>query len=940
MNPDLEKLFDRAADLHGPARENFLVQHCTDAEMRHELDLLLANDHGAETFLQSAVSDEAKSALGGVALAPGQRIGHYRVLSLLGRGGMGLVYLAERVDGKFEQRVAIKVLQTGLDHPAIAERIQRECRILAKLEHANIARLLDASATEDALPYFVMEYVNGRPIDRYCDQHQLSVRDRLRLLLPVSEALHLAHQKLIVHRDLKPDNILVTAEGVPKLLDFGIAKVLSEVPDAAQNTATRVLTPEYASPEQVRGEPVTTTTDVYSLGGVLYKLLTGSAPHALQHKSAMEAMRAICEEDTRKPSVLRPGIVGDLDAIVLMALEKDPQRRYRSVDQFASDIRNFLGQKPVIARADTLWYRSGKYIRRHVVPVSITAAMVMLLGVLVLLEGIQLRQSRRERDRANRITDFMTTMFQVADPSEARGNSITAREILDKASGEIQTGLAKDPETQAQMMHVMGRVYYGLGLYPQAELLVSRAADIRRRVLGPDNPDTLESMYVRNLILGKESRWREEETLDRELLEARRRVLGAENPDTFKAKLALAATLNAEGHFDEAIRLERELLQTFRQLLGPTHVSTLNAMDALAVSLQQAGRYSEAEQLDRQLLDLYRRVQGPDHPATVLATSTLGWNLYTQGRYAEAERFLREAVETGNHVLGAEHPTEVGMKGRLVINLASEGRVEDAVKLERELLEVNRRLTGPKSYETIVSEESLASFLMDEGRQAEAETLLRTAVEGGQQSLGPENPEVLLCQAKLGSALGRKGRLAEADKLERQNLDVERRVLGAEHPYTLVTETFLAEIVTGEGRYSEAEVLARASLGVELRVLGPSSEDTLDSVRVVGISLVRQKRYAEAKKLFDDIIGKVANSDKTSLGQAWYQYACLAAAAGDRERAIQYLREAVSHGYRDASHMRADDDLNALHGDSRFQVLLASVVKPAPIPHDALTASK
>src|SRR5215472_14643441 len=576
MNPDLEKLFDEAVSLTGTEREEFITRNCPDHGLRRELEKLLASDPGASAFLQNAVMDAASSVLQALTLSPGQRLGPYRVLSVIGRGGMGLVHLAERADGKFEQRVALKVLQSGPDQPFVAEQLQRECRILASLEHPNIARVLDADVTEDGVPYFVMEYVDGQPIDRYCEDHKLSLRDRLRVLLPVCDAVHLAHQKLIVHRDLKPDNILVTTQGVPKLLDFGIAKVLNDTSTAARNTSTRVLTPEYASPEQVRGEALNTASDVYSLGAVLYKLLTGVAPHPV--------------------------------------LRKEPVRRYRSVDQFATDIKNFLERKPVIARRDTVWYRSAKYVRRHALAVGFTAVLVVLLGVFSFLQARQLRRTSEERDRATRITDFMTAMFKVSDPSQARGNTITVREILDKASNDIDKGMAQDPAQQAQMMHVMGAVYYGLGLSKEAESLWKKALDIRRRALGSDNPETVETMIQLSTV----STRAEGDQLLRDAVEIRRRRLGPHHPDTLVPMGMLAGWLAAEGQLSDADKLARQVMDTRSRVRVPDSEATMESLRYITVVFIKEGKYSEAEQLDRQILDFHRRRHDADHPDALI----------------------------------------------------------------------------------------------------------------------------------------------------------------------------------------------------------------------------------------------------------------------------------------------------------------------------------
>lgn len=460
MNADLEKLFELAVGLAGAEREEFISRHCADPALRHDLELLLAGDRGAGTFLQGAVMDAASSVLQSLALSPGQRLGPYRVVSVIGRGGMGLVYLAERADGKFEQRVAVKVLQFGLG-PLVTERLQRECRILASLEHPNIARVLDAEVTQDGLPYFVMEYVDGRAIDQYCDDHILSARDRIRVLLPVCDALHVAHQKLVVHRDLKPDNILVTRQGVPKLLDFGIAKVLSEVPAAAQNTATRVLTPEYASPEQARGEAVTTATDVYSLAGVLYKLLAGRAPHQFPDQSPLAIARAICEEEVPKPSSFRRELAGDVDSILLMALHKDPRRRYRSVDQFGADLERLLEGKPVLARPDTVWYRTGKYVRRHWPSISAAVAVLLALTIGIGVATWQARRAERRFADVRQLADVF--LFDFEKSIHDVPGATQARQLLVKTALDYLQRLSREASGDPGLTRELAAAYEKVG---------------------------------------------------------------------------------------------------------------------------------------------------------------------------------------------------------------------------------------------------------------------------------------------------------------------------------------------------------------------------------------------------------------------------------------------------------------------------------------------
>jgi len=606
----------------------------------------------------------------------GGELGHFSLLEKIGEGGMGEVWLAEQKQ-PIRRRVAVKLIKTGMDTREVVARFKAERQALALMDHPAVAKVFDAGSTSSGRPYFVMEYVTGIPITEYCDKHRMTLRERLELLVHVCEGVQHAHQKAIIHRDLKPTNILVgEVDGmpVPRIIDFGLAKATSQ-PPTAETLFTRagaiVGTPAYMSPEQAdsTGVDVDTRTDVYSLGVVLYELLVGALPLEFHKLPFDEILRRLREEEAPRPSTklrtlgeqsgitaqnrgsdppaLARQLRGDLDAIALKALEKKRERRYASPSELAADIGRYLRHEPVWAHPAGAGYRAGKYIRRHWVGVAVAGGLLVMLISFGVAQTFQLRRTTRERDRADRIATFMTSMFNVSDPSAARGNSITAREILDNASREIDTGLNKDPELQAQMMQVMGDVYYNLGLFPQALSLVTRVVDIRRRVLGPQNPDTLTSMYGLGWNLLQQGRYAEAEKLDRETLDIRRSVLGPEHPETLRSMDTLAAVLGIEGRYAEAEKLHRETLDITRRVLGPEAPETLRSMHNLAVVLHDEGRYAEAEKLDRETLDIQRRVFGPEDPVAAISTYNLGCIFAFQGNRDKALSLLREAVDHG-----------------------------------------------------------------------------------------------------------------------------------------------------------------------------------------------------------------------------------------------------------------------------------------------------
>ena len=759
---EIEAVLAEVIDLPVAERSARIVQLCCGrAEVEAEVESLLAAHEKAASFLEGTT--EIDSSTPPAFSLQGKELGPYRLLSIVGVGGMGTVYRAERTDGRFQKQVAIKVTPAALHSPELRRRFMGEQQILATLEHPNIARLLDAGVSPEGIPYFVMEFVEGIPVNEYCDVHELSTEQRLTLFRTLCSALQYAHQHLVVHRDLKPANILVTADGVPKLLDFGIAKIVEPWTAGTQGETRSLLnplTPGYASPEQVRGDTITTATDIYSLGVVLYELITGQVPYRVTGKPLDEAIRIICQSEPQKPSSLvrargksDPRFVSslssDLDAMIAKAMRKDPQERYASAEELACDIGRALGGVPVLAQRGTLRYRSGKFVKRHRVGVGIAAAGFVMLLFFAATMAVQAQRIARERDRANReaeaskrVAEFITNMFKVSDPTESRGNTVTAREILDKASADINRGLDKDPELQAQMMDVMGSVYWNLGLFSRAQALLERAVSLRVRTLGPQNQATLSSRSHLAAVLTSEGRFEEAEKMERETLETRRRVLGLEHPDTLQSMRSLANLIEreardlpngpgADARFVEAEKLERETLAMCRRVLGADHPDTLAVMNRLGSTLDYEGRYPEAEQLQRENFAIQSRVLGTGHRDTMGSMNNIAFTLEKEHRYAEAETVYRQALDIQRRVLGPQHPDTLLTMDNLNNTIAEQGRYSEAEKLCRETLEIRSRVLGPEHRDTATSKYELAGLLARQGRKNEALATLRDAVDHG-----------------------------------------------------------------------------------------------------------------------------------------------------------------------------------------------------------------
>ncbi len=715
--------------------------------------------------------------------APGENIGTYRLISIIGRGGMGTVWLAERSDGRFERKAAVKFLNLALTGRVLEERFKREGAILGRLSHVNIAELLDAGVTATGQPYLVIEHVEGEPIDRYCDRHRLSIDQRIKLFLDVLAAVAHAHANLVIHRDIKPPNVLVSKDGQVKLLDFGIAKLLDGEGQAAAATmltheAGAPLTPEYAAPEQIMGSPITTATDVYALGVLFYLLLTGLHPAGEGPHSPANLLKAILELEAKPPSdVVTPytertftsasnrsttpdrlgrRLRGELDTIVTKALKKNPQERYASVSGLAEDLQRYLNDEPIHARPDTFVYRAAKFVRRHRMAVSLAMAVVLaivagLIGTLVQAHTARLQRDAaiRERDRANRVTDFMISTFKVPDPAQSNVNNLTAREILDKASKQIDVEMAKDPEAQAQMMYVMGEVYDSLGLFSQAQTLLTRALDLQRRVLGPDDPQTLTSLSEMSLLLTEEGNYSEAEKLQREAFVTRARVLGPEHPDTLTSMARLATILSLQGRNAEAVKMKWDAFAISQRVLGPEDPMSLRMANSLVAVLWQQGDdrlYREAEQVQRDAINIEKRVLGPEHPDTLNGMINLGVLTRRMGRYAEAEKIYRETLAVQNRVLGTEHPDTLVLRDSLAIAIAKQKRYQEAEEIYAETLAVIRRVYGPNHPTTAGSIYNIACLEAVQGHHDKALSLLSDALDHGLNAniaMGIENDEDL-----------------------------------------------------------------------------------------------------------------------------------------------------------------------------------------------------
>ncbi|HEY0514142.1 MAG TPA: serine/threonine-protein kinase [Thermoanaerobaculia bacterium] len=710
---EIDRVFADVLERPAAEREGFLEAACAgDSELRRAVERLLAADEESNaTFLERPAGE----LLGLVPEAEESgRLGPYRLLRRLGGGGMGTVYLARREDEHYRQDVAIKILRSGLQGTDALHRFFVERQILARLEHPNIARLYDGGSTADGRPYLVMELVEGLPVDEWCDRRRLSVDQRLDLFRRICAAVQHAHQNLLVHRDLKPGNILVTEAGEPKLLDFGIAKRLESgaptLPDLTR-TGSRIMTPSYASPEQVKGEPITTASDVYSLGVLLYELLAGRSPYRLETGFLHEIERAICEQEPERPSLalfragggpsgirsveeiaaargtrpqaLRRRLQGDLDNVALMALRKEPARRYGSAAQLAGDLESHLHSLPVVARPDTLPYRARKFLRRHRAGVAAAAVVALLVAGFIASLLVQSRRIARERDKARYSLGFLLDTFKAADPYHTKGERLTADEILARGAERVSRDLGGQPDVQAALMDAIGEVELGLGRYDRAEPLLARSLALRRAIYGGESHEVADSLEHLGLLKRERSAFADAETLLRRSLAIKERLLGGKDLEVERSLNELGDLLVARGRPKEAEVLHRRALTVAFRAEGAVGPAVADSFLALAKSKRTQGNRMAAERLGRQGLLIERKVLGPRDPRLLRVETEIGEILIEAGKPREAERVLRGSLQAQREILGVQHPDVAVTRADLATALASQGRWAEAEEIRR-----------------------------------------------------------------------------------------------------------------------------------------------------------------------------------------------------------------------------------------------------------------
>ncbi|GMV04436.1 MAG: hypothetical protein AMXMBFR53_07160 [Gemmatimonadota bacterium] len=805
----IEAIFAAALERAAAERPAWVREACAgDRVVLAEVERLLTSHDADPAFLEGVLA--RVPALEPQADADTHRVGPYRPVRPLGKGGMGEVYLATHEGEGFQRPVALKVIRRGMQTDEILRRFRLERRILAALAHPNIARLLDGGATPDGRPYFVMEFVEGVPLDRYCTERRLALADRIRLFVAVCDAVQHAHRNLVVHRDLKPTNILVTADGTPKLLDFGIGKLLDPgawgADEGATRTGMRLLTPEYASPEQVRGEPVSVASDVYGLGVLLYRLLTDASPYGEEARTPTEWERAVLEVDPRRPSTAAGDrrLAGDLDVIVLKAMRKEPERRYASVEALAEDLHRHLEGRPVLARGDSLTYRAGRFVRRNRVPLAAGLAVFLALAGATWTSVRQSRRLAAERDKALEVRSFLLEMFGATAPDQATGDTVTARQLLDRQVALLESGYP-DPVLRAEMTSVLAEGYDRLGLYAEAEPLARSALELRRDALGPHHADVARSLGLLGWILHEQGRSEEGERLLREALEAWP-LSGADPEGRSRVLNDLGVVREAAGDYDEAEAAYTEALALRRASVGEGHRAFAITASNLSVIRYRKGDYPGAAAVATEALAGMRRALGADHQRSIIIQSNLAAMRAAMGDDAGAETEYRDLLARQERLRGSEDPVTLRVLASLAVTLSNQAEWEEAEAAYRRTLDAQERQLGaghPEVGRTLVR---LGQVLSGEERYPEA----RDATERGrallEATIGPRHPVYAEALESLGDAWEADDP-ARAEALHREAIAVLDGRPGRDNPTTAEARMRLADRLKKRGRAEEAFAL-------------------------------------------------------------------------------------------------------------------------------------
>jgi serine/threonine-protein kinase len=927
----IETLYREATALEGDARAEYLKRQCgDDPALLAEVEALLREDGCGDRTIAEAIGRAASEVVESQAGALiGKRLGVWRLAQCIAHGGMGSVYLAERCDGQFEQRAAVKLLNPALLSPDALARFNGERQILARLSHSNIARLYDGGTTEEGVPYLVMEYIEGSAIGLSCAERRLGTRARLELFMKVCAAVDYAHRNLVVHRDIKPSNILVDALGEPKLLDFGVAKLIDRE-HLARTAVTvadlRALTPRYASPEQLKGETITTATDVYSLGVLLYELLSGRSPYGDADASPRDLHEAILGTNPQRPSAavgeagggrvahltperLRRELSGDLDNIVLMALRKEPERRYGTARQLAEDIARHLSDQPVLARPDTLSYRAGKFLRRHRAMATVAAAAATALLALGVLHTQRVaterdralraeRMAREEADTARAVTDFLVGTFSAVDPvSLAPKPDITARELLDRGVASLQAADAGSGNVTRRVGLTMSRAYAGLGLTAPARDLAQRAlAEIEGARIG-DSRELADAHDALARVSALEDQWQQARVHGERALEIYERLTAPDSPEVANILTRLSGIYLMLDALDEHVHSAERALEILEKTKGPNAVETQDATAALANAYVSSGKWEQALLFNQRALAGYARLLGQNHLKVAAATHVRTRAMYMLGRYREALALAQQEHEILNAVVGPDDVRQARAYRMMYINYNKLGDAPNALRSIKRAIAINEAAPSPSLTDLHIAYGNLGKLLLDEGFPDAAEPWFDRSREILRRLYAPDHSEFAYPYMFYGILAYKRGKYDSArDYLDRavavdlklyppEHVEVLKkrihreyvellagnaaraaagleeivaildRTVGPEHPVSAQAVGCLAEANDALGKDAAAETQFQRALATIEKQQGTANVPYFDTLRAYATFVRRARGVESAKPLFDRLAG-------------------------------------------------------------------------------------
>lgn len=867
----LKRLLIIVTGLPGNDRPAYLDKVCEgDPALRRELESLLAHEASAEDLLKPRGFEEVlKSVLGkgysaGAVESHPERIGRYRIDGVLGEGGMGVIYHATQSE-PIQREVAIKLIRRGYGSGHFTARFEAERQTLAKMNHPHIARIFDAGTDDSGNPYFVMEIVEGMHCVDFCREEQLSTEGRLRLFLDICRAVQHAHQKGIIHRDLKPSNILVSMQDdVPfaKVIDFGIAKLMEQSPGASETLTQEgrpIGTPRYMSPEQARGssDAIDTRTDVYSLGIILYELVTESPPYETRGVSLIDLPRVICE--TQPAPFARKVVRGrkidpDLQTIVFKAISKDMEERYPSASALGEDVERYLSSEPILARRPSAVYQMRKLIARNRIPSILVAGFVFMviafgvwMSVLYTRSEANLKRAIEAEGEATEVSGFMIDLFQVSDPSEARGSTITAREILDEGAERIEKELSDRPEIQARMMRTIGVVYRGLGLYDEAGTLLEGALERQGTSGGGEDLEAAASGDELATLHERVGRYEDAEKEYKRALAIREGLLGPVHPDVAISLGNLGWLYCTQGRISEGKELLDRSAAILDQTPEPDPRTQAGVLNNLALVCREQGNYKEAEPLFLRSLAIREDALGTDHPDIAVSLNNLALCYWGQGRYEEALQSAKRSLVIREKILGPEHP-DLARALTSVATLHQElSNFNEAEPLYQRALTIQEKVLGANHYSVAVTLNNLGRLFTEWGRPREAEGALKRSLAIRKSALGADHPKVSNALISLGELFTGEGRYEEADSLLQAALAIRESSYGGDHPNVALALYDIGILRLEQSRYEEAEPLLLRALDIREAKLDPSHyriAESLDACARLYLSLNRPDEAA------------------------------------------------------------------------------------------------